>query len=223
MTIKILLVDDDKLTRDGVKANLMLSGLFTVVGEADNGADGLRLLETLQPDIVIFDISMPVMNGQSFATRILNKYPQQKRVVLTSSRHTLYLQMFLYLKVNGYLHKSITEPELRESLLGVMKGDIKISVNLDDDPDDSLGVKRQINQKANMLTPTERKILQALLVEGGTNEHLADYLQSSVKSVSFHLSNVYKKLGISSRNELIRDSAKWMMSLSMFNDMPDTI
>jgi len=213
---RILLVDDDRLTRNGTKVDLAVSGLFEVTGEAENGKDALKLIEALNPDLVLFDVRMPVMDGPHLAREIADRYPSLKRIVLTSFRDVFYLQLFLGYRVQGYMHKSCSEQELRQAILTVMKGGIAISPYLDDDPDDTLGVKRTINQKVLDLTNKERRALRALLMEGGTNKHLAELLQTTEKSVSFHLSNVYRKLEVERRGDLIKQTNKWLMILSQY-------
>lgn len=246
--IRVLLVDDDAQMRWQIRQHLELSEpratnpnpnrksellavasepsqplpvpVFTVVGEGTNGLEGLKLIGELSPNVVILDINMPNQGGVGLAQEILKLYPEQKRLVLSSNLNVIYAQMFLHLKVQGYLHKSCGASEVRSAVNAVMNGAIWLSSAIDPDPEDKEGTKRKIAGCIEKLTPTERRYLQALLIEGGSDSHLARYLKTSEHIAARCRARIYEVLGIKNRVELIMEALNWMLVLSRYPDAP---
>jgi DNA-binding NarL/FixJ family response regulator len=215
-TIRIILVDDHVVTRQGIKA-LLQSNAFSVIGEASDGAEGLRLVETLQPELVLLDIDMPIMRGDALCKAIRERFPHIKRVVLTYHREVSSLAKLLAVGANGYLPKNVSELELKQALKDVMGGRTIVSADLIEDLDSEH--LREYETAVAKLTKKERRVLRTLLTNPNlTNNSLANLLSVGAKTIEFHLSNTYGKLAAQNRADLIGESERWLVALSNFDD-----
>ncbi|BBD09999.1 response regulator [Desulfovibrio ferrophilus] len=197
----IFLVENHDLMRDGLRA-MFADSPWHVVGEADNGQDALRALEGCEPpDLLIVDLSMPIMPG----TRFVELYRQTNRttriLVLTAYAEEEYVYRALRAGANGYALKDSPMDELRHAIAVVLDGHGYLS------PQICSGViKGYINgnrddSDISLLTPRERDVLH-LVAEGMQNMQIANHLIISVKTVEKHKANLLRKLGMGSTAEL---------------------
>ena len=122
--VQILLVDDHQVLRSGLRALLNLEPDFDVVGEASNGIEAVKLAETLRPDIIVMDVSMPEMDGLKAAEEIQSLGLQSKIVILTVHADEQYLFQTLKAGASGYVHKSSADRELIEAIRTANRGDV---------------------------------------------------------------------------------------------------
>jgi DNA-binding NarL/FixJ family response regulator len=202
MTIRVLIADDHKLFRQGL-ISLMRTreDLVEVVGEAETGADGVRLAEQLQPDVILMDIYMPQGDGLQAAREIRQRFPKIAVVMLTSSESDNHLYEAVRLGAAGYLLKSLDAGELFGLLEGVMHGEaamtkamatrlLKDVARRSSDPDKGEEVL------------TERELAVLRLVAGGaSNVEIAEKLTISVNTVKSHLRSILDKLQLENRTQ----------------------
>ena len=191
--IKVLLVDDHAVVRDGIRARLESSADFAVVGEAVNGREALQQVEELQPDVVLMDISMPVMNGMDAARQLREKYPDTKVIILTMHEHKEYIQGVIRCGAQGYIIKDVSAQEMISAIKTVMNGETYYSscvsqMMYDDFNRSSGGGTDKLG-----LTQRQRTIL-ALVEQGMSSKAIANELNISVRTVEAHRHNIKIKL-----------------------------
>ena len=189
-------MEDHTLLRTGLRALLTQDPDFEVVGEAENGREGLRAAAALRPDVVLLDISMPGMNGIEAIGEIRRRSPGTRIIVLTIHKTDEYIDESLRAGANGYVLKDATQEELRTAIRTVMAGKTFLS------PDVSarvvtryLGGRQEAARTPNTLTQRERQVLK-LVAEGHNNRSIGEFLSLSVKTVEKHRSNLMRKLGL---------------------------
>ena len=121
--IKVLLVDDHAVVRDGIRARLESSADFEVVGEAVNGREAIQKTGDLNPDVVLMDISMPVMNGMDAARQLRSSFPDLKVIILTMHEHKEYIQGVIRCGAQGYIVKDVSAQEMISAIKTVMGGE----------------------------------------------------------------------------------------------------
>jgi DNA-binding NarL/FixJ family response regulator len=200
--IKVLLADDHKLVRAGIKSLLENSNGITVVGEASNGREAISLANELIPDIVFLDLAMPELNGLETAEKLNHELPSVKSVILSMYTDAEYIIQALRSGASGYLLKDSAPGELKKAIEVVMKDDIYISPSISSDIiNNFVAGRRKISQSdeivssREILTSRQREILQ-LIAEGNSTKMIADKLFISVKTVETHRAQLMKKLGI---------------------------
>lgn len=199
---RILLADDHVLIAHGVRATL--EEHFEIVGHAADGNTLVGAAETLRPDAIVLDISMPVLNGLEAAQRIRKILPSVKLVFLSQHRDPAYLRQALKIGASGYVLKSEVAGELRQALSAVMRGETFISPAFGEQVIASLWNRsREISNEAVELTGRQREILQ-LILEGRANKEIADCLHLSLKTVEFHRARLMNKLGARTAAELAK-------------------
>ncbi|NEP13210.1 MAG: response regulator transcription factor [Symploca sp. SIO2C1] len=199
--IRILLVDDQSLIRRGLKALLKLEDTLQVVGEADNGQAAIDLVETLQPDVILMDIRMPVMDGVAATREIYQRFPDTKVLVLTTFDDEQYLTQALQNGAAGYLLKDTPPEELAQAIQAVHKGYTHLGPGL------GKKVMAQIRNPApspppgwEELTPREQEILQ-LIATGASNREIAQELHITEKTVKNHVTNILSRLNLRDRTQ----------------------
>lgn len=202
--IKVLIVDDHAILRDGIRSLLESQEDILVVGEAENGAEAIEFVKRHALDIVLMDISMPQMNGLE-ATRFLHEhFPQTKVLILTQHDNLEYITPALQAGAAGYVLKRSGRRELLNALREVHEQGAFLAGR----------ITRELLQKysrdgahhrdvENHLTERERQVLQ-LIVDGKSNKEIAATLGISSKTVSVHRTNVMTKLDVQTTVELIR-------------------
>ncbi len=197
--IRVLLVDDHAVVRSGLGAVLMAYNDMSLVGEAANGEEAVRLCRSVKPDVVLMDLKMPVMDGVT-ATRLIHEsLPDIRIIALTSFGEKDLVEGALRAGATGYLLKTISAAELIAAVKGTMAGKTSLSPEAAQVLVQSL---KQPKSETPDLTEREREIL-ALMVEGLSNHDIAERLVVSQSTVKFHVSNVLSKLGATTRTEAV--------------------
>lgn len=205
MTVRILLVDDHKITRDGLRSMFEKLPDMEVVGEAESGRKAVKLTRELKPDIIIMDISMPDLNGIDATQQILVESPKIKVIALSMYSDRRYIIGMLKAGVSGYLLKSCAFDELANAVNTVVKNQSYISPQIADTVmlDYTRNLTIDDTSTVSALTPREREVLQ-LIAEGLTSTKIASRLFVSEKTVSTHRRQIMEKLNIYSVAELTK-------------------
>ena len=203
--IRVLLADDHTILRDGIRALLEDQADIEVIGEAEDGIATVKMTAQLQPDVVVMDIAMPLLNGLEATRQIKRDFSQVKVLILTMHENEEYIRQVLAAGALGYVLKDAAARDLLGAIRAVYQGEAVLSPAItrlviedylrwgDIRPPDS----------SNGLTSREREVLQ-LIAEGYTNKEIADILCLSVKTVQSHRTNLMGKLDLHDRGELIK-------------------
>jgi len=200
--IKILVVDDHAIMRDGIRALLGLHDDIEIVGEASEGNEAIEKAEELAPDVVVMDIAMPGMDGLEATRRITKKNPKVKVLVLSQHDNREYILSAIKAGVVGYVPKRALGLELVSAIRAVHQGDSYLY------PSAAAAVIRDylkgaVKEPYDRLTAREREILK-LIAEGHTSREIADKLFISLKTVLGHRTKIMEKLDLHNRSELIK-------------------
>ena len=200
MTIRVVLADDHQLVRQSLKALLEREG-FQVAGEASDGQEALRLVPNVSPDVAIFDISMPILNGLDAARELKKSSPRTKTILLTQHDEDQYVTEALRAGVRGYVLKNQAANDLVHAIQQVCRGEIYLS------PSISRTVVEAFLSKTSLptdpLTSRERQILQ-LIGEGKSSKEIAALLGISIKTAESHRTRLMRKLDIHELASLVR-------------------
>ncbi len=203
-TIKVLLVDDHTILRDGIKSLLETEDHIKVVGEAVNGEEALQKVEKLSPDVVLMDISMPKMNGIQATSQISEEYPDIKILILTMHDEEGYVQPIFQAGAAGYVVKRTATRELVSAIEGVVEGNTILHPSVTETLlAEGQGSDSDDGDMYDGLTERELEIL-TLIAEGLTNQEIADELYISIKTVQAHRANIMDKLGLNDRVALTK-------------------
>jgi DNA-binding NarL/FixJ family response regulator len=203
--IKVLVVDDHTIVRDGICALLALAADIEVVGEAANGSDALKLVEQLKPDVVLMDIAMPIMGGLEATRRISREFPRTRVLVLTQYDDNEYVFPVIEAGASGFISKAAASSELASGIRYVYQGDSFLSPSVARllIEDYQRGGRLVGHDPYNELTDRERDVLK-LVAEGHTTQEIANMLAISLKTVEGHRTSLMAKLGIHNRIELVK-------------------
>lgn len=202
--IKIMIVEDHTIVREGIRELLARNPSFEVVGEAEDGMEAIKLAPKVMPDIILMDISMPNLDGLSATKEIKKRYPNFKVLILTIHDSEEYIYQILKYGADGYVLKEAAYDELVSAIEAVMRGKKFLSPSISGEV-----INRYVRQPRpqknplDTLTQKEREIL-TLIAEGYKNKEMADKLFVSVKTIEFHRLNLMKKLDIHNQAALIR-------------------
>jgi len=200
--IRVLLGDDHALILDGIRASLQLQ--FEVVGQATDGKALVAAAERLRPDVVILDISMPLLNGFEAARQIREILPAAKMIFLSQHLNPAYLKHALRVGATGYVLKSGATEELQKAIHTVLRGKTYITPSFGEDVIARLWNRSgEVNEESEELTTRQREILQ-LIVEGRSSKEMADILHVSIKTIEFHRARIMNKLGVRTVAELTK-------------------
>ena len=203
MTTSILIADDHAVVRSGVRDFLDADSDLEVLGEAADGVETLRMADTLQPDVVLLDITMPPENGIKTARQLREQHPELLVVFLTMHEDESLLHEALGSGAVGYVIKRAEGPEIIRAIRAVARGDIYVHPAMTRallrKP---VTTEHRREPSAFKLTPRELEVLR-LLARGNTNRQIADLLHLSVRTVENHRANLMDKLGLTSRVELV--------------------
>ncbi len=200
--IRLLLVDDQALIRRGLRALLKPEPDLEIVGEAENGENAIERLKTIEADVILMDIRMPIMDGVAATDTIVKLYPTIKILILTTFDDTEYVSRALQAGAAGYLLKDTPAAELVQAIQLINKGYTQLSP----------GLAQKLIQKPNPvppasdfytepeLTPREQEILQ-LIAQGSSNREIAQKLYISEKTVKNHITNLLAHLGLRDRTQ----------------------
>jgi two-component system, NarL family, response regulator NreC len=205
VTIKVLLADDHKIVRDGLRTLLEKHADIAVLGEAEDGREALQLAGKLSPDVVVMDIAMPELNGIEATRQILSEHPGIKIVALSMHSDKRFVSEMLKAGASAYLLKDCAFEELIAAIRTIMKGKIYLSPGI-------AGVvladyirsdRKSEPSVFSQLSDREREVLQ-LMTEGKTTKEVAAQLNVSIKTVETHRTNIMTKLDIHSIAELTK-------------------
>ncbi len=204
--IRVLVVDDHTIVRDGISALLALAGDIEVVGEAVNGNEALKMAAKLEPDVVLMDIAMPIMGGLEATRRISKEFPKIKVLVITQHDDKEYVFPVIESGASGLISKAAASSELAVGIRAVHRGDSFLSPSvarlLVENYQQTAGDRVQ-QDPYNHLTEREREILK-LLAEGFSTQEIADMLVITRKTVEGHKTNLMGKLGIHNKIDLVK-------------------
>ncbi|MGJ3247361.1 MAG: response regulator [Elainellaceae cyanobacterium] len=201
--IRVLLVDDEEIVRYGLKTIIQPEATVIVVGEACNGREAIAQAEALNPDVILMDIGMPIMNGVRATGEILQSQPQVKILILTIHDDNQFLIEALQQGVAGYLLKNTPPADFIQIIQSTHKGYMQVGPSLGQQ------LSRQLkfpypHQRPNNLaqvTPREQEVLQ-LIAAGASNREIAQSLYITEKTVKNHVSNILNRLGLRDRTQL---------------------
>src|SRR6478609_7417816 len=206
---KILIADDHAMIRDGVKTLLKQNKDCQVVGEAVNGNEAIEKYETLKPDLVILDISMPDMNGMEAANTIIKNHPEARVIILSMYDDEDYISQCIEYGVKGFVVKSESGSELNYAIKSVLEGRNYFSQRVQEVivKKYTSGVKRKSKEPEVKLTSRELEIIK-LISEGLTSHQIADKLFISPRTVETHRANLMKKMDVKNSIELVKKVEK---------------
>jgi len=199
-TIRVLLVDDHAVVRSGLTKFLMVNKDLELVGEACDGAEALQMVPLHKPDVILMDLMMPGMDGITATREIHQKFPQVRVIALTSFSEQNMVQGALQAGAAGYLQKNVTAAELGNAIRSAYAGKMTLSPEAAQVLANSV-VQPQIS--GNSITDRERDVLRCI-VDGLNNNEIAEKLFISLGTVKFHVSNIFQKLGVDSRVEVVK-------------------
>ena len=199
---RVLIADDHSMVIDGLRA--LLEPEYEVVGAVNDGRAVLPEVRRLQPDVVVIDISMPLLNGLDCARQLRDSGCTTKILILTMHPDATLAQEALAAGASGYVLKSSPGSELKAALGDVLRGRIYLSAAVTRDMDEVMGRMTSIHQDVwARLTPRQREVLQ-LLAEGKSHKEVANVLNISVKTAEYHKYAILDKLGLKTNAELVQ-------------------
>ncbi len=200
MPIRIVLADDHVLVRQGLKS-LLEREQFQVVAEASDGQEAVRASESLHPDIVVIDISMPLLNGIEAVRELGRSCPKTKAILLTQHEEDQYIREALEAGAKGYVLKNQAASDLVHAIQQVSRGQFYLSPGISRAVVEAYRTKA--DSPADPLTGRERQVLQ-LIAEGKSTKDAASLLGISVKTAESHRMNLMQKLDIHETASLVR-------------------
>jgi len=205
MSVRILLADDHRIMREGLRSLLEKQPGMEVIAEADNGRTTVQLSRKLKPDVVIMDIAMPDLNGIEATRQIVTETPGVKVTALSMLSDTKFVREMLSAGASGYLLKDSAFEELGDALHTVMKNQTYLSPKITSlVVKDYLGtISTKDSSVSPALTNREREIIQ-LFAEGKTTKEIASSLYLSIKTIETHRKKIMDKLGFRSIAELTK-------------------
>jgi len=192
--IRIMLVDDHGVVRSGLGAFLSVNPDMELVGEAENGEQAVVRAGLLNPDVILMDLMMPVMDGVTAIQTIKQQHPRIQIIALTSFQEDELVQNALKAGAVGYLMKNVTARELAAAIKAARDGKMTLST----EAAQALVRVTQQAKETDALTEREHEVLK-LMVEGLNNAEIAERLVISLSTVKYHISNILMKLGVDNR------------------------
>ena len=200
MALRIVLADDHCIVRQGIRALLEGAG-FEVVGEAADGQEAIRLVDTLEPDVVVLDLIMPTLNGLDAGRQILQRSPGLPILLLTMHTEEHHVAAALRAGIKAYLLKTQAAEDLVRAIREVMRGHVFLSAAVSRVVVE--GYVSGVPAPGDSLAPRERQVLQ-LVAEGNTSKEIAVLLGLSVKTVDSYRARVMEKVGVHETASLVR-------------------
>ena len=198
MAIRVLIADDHRVVREGLRMLLERDPELTVVGEASDGAEAVELARQLHPEVVLMDLLMPGMDGIAAISAIRKELPETEVVALTSVLESAAVVSAVRAGAIGYLFKDIHAPELRRAIKAAAAGQVQLT------PQASAYLMREVRapETTETLTEREREVLH-LLVQGHSNKGIAQDLQIAEDTVKTHVKHIMAKLAVQSRTQAV--------------------
>ncbi|WP_088104286.1 response regulator [Halalkalibacter urbisdiaboli] len=221
-TIRIVLIDDHQLFREGVKRILAMEEGFQVVADGEDGSEALQLVTEHRPDVILMDINMPKMNGVEATRELIKAYPKVKVLILSIHDDETYVTHVLKTGASGYLLKEMDADALIEAVKVVASGGAyihpKVTHNLikeyrrlateDDRHEESIGYREvEYRKPLHILTRRECEVLQ-LMTDGQSNRAIGESLFISEKTVKNHVSNILQKMNVNDRTQAVVEAIK---------------
>ena len=200
MSIKVMLVDDHALIREGIKQLLEFDGSIEVIEQASDGIECLEKLKTVRPDILLLDINMPKMNGIEVLEALKAKKDPVKVLILTVHSEVEYRVKAVDIGANGYILKDSGSVELKQAIMDIINNDSYIQPSLIPALNSRLINRDMDKEKLKSLTKREVEIL-AQVASGMFNKEIANNLGISERTVKNHISNIFKKIDVSDRTQ----------------------
>ena len=200
MAVKIMIADDHSMIREGLKNLLELDGDIQVISEAVDGEDCLDKLQVVKPDVLLLDINMPKKNGLEVLKSLKSKRSKLKVLVLTVHNEIEYLMKAVDIGVNGYVLKDSESAELKKAIFTVAEGETYIQPSLIPALNAKMIETNKDAEKIKSLTKRELDVLKLLAV-GIFNKEVGKRLEISERTVKNHVSNIFKKLGVTDRTQ----------------------
>jgi DNA-binding NarL/FixJ family response regulator len=198
--LRVLLADDHRVMRDGLRMLVNQQDNMEVVGEADNGLAALSLMETLRPDVVVMDISMPELNGLKATERLKQLRPDAKILILTRHADSGYVKQLMRSGASGYVLKQSASEELVRAILRVARGQMYLDPVIAEHAVGAAGAGA--TPAAAALSKREEEVLR-LLAWGMLSKEIAERLTISIKTVETHKANAMNKMGMKSRVDVV--------------------
>ena len=198
MAIRIVITDDHAVVRQGLRMFLELDPELEVIGEAANGAEAVELARSLQPDVVLMDLLMPVMDGITAIGALRAETPDVEVIALTSVLEDASVVGAVRAGATGYLLKDTNADELRRAVKAAASGQVQLS------PEAAIRLMREVRapEQPDALTERETDVLR-LMAEGQANKEIARNLAIGEKTVKTHVSSILSKLGVQSRTQAV--------------------
>ena len=204
--IKLLIVDDHAIVREGLKSLIELEADIRVVGEASSSGDCFDQLERCRPHAIIMDLKMPGISGWEATRTIKNKYPHIKVILLTNYDDEEYVREAVKVRVDAYVLKDIKKGDLARIIRMVHQGKAYIDPGVMRKAFPQIDRQEISNEKSALRLGLSRRELQILelIVEGKSNKEIAETIYLSLDTVKSHMKNVYQKLGVHSRSQAVK-------------------
>lgn len=213
MCVKVMIADDHKMIREGLKQLIELEGDMEVIEEAENGLDCIEKLKVNKPEILLLDINMPKMNGIQTLEKIKEEKMDLKVLILTVHSEVEYLLKAVDIGVDGYILKDADSTELRKAIFSIMEGNNYIQSSLIPLLNSKMIARNLDSEKIKLLTKRELQILMNV-ASGMSNKEIGDKLKISERTVKNHISSVFKKIEVSDRTQAavfaIRNNLIWV-------------
>jgi two-component system response regulator NreC len=205
-TISIFLADDHTIVRQGLAKLIEAEPNLKVIGEAENGRQAVSKVERLNPDIVIMDIAMPLLNGIEATRQIKKLSPQTKVIILSMHSHDRYISELISIGASGYLLKDSTGGEIVKAISAAMKGDVYLSPSISRRVVENYLTLKKTSSREDLYTKLsnrEREVFQ-MIAEGHSTKKISDILCVSPSTVKTHRANIMEKLQIDNISQLIQ-------------------
>ncbi len=208
--IRLLLVDDQGIIREGLRSLLETKPDLTIIGEAENGKAAVELALSLQPDVVLMDVRMPIMDGVAATRALTAQAPDIKVLVLTTFDDDEYVTQALRCGAKGYLLKDTPSTELADAIRAIHRGYTQFGPGLMEKAFSSAPVVEEPPEAFTQLTPREQEVLQ-LIATGCSNREIAEKLYISERTVKNHVNSVLRRLNLRDRTQVAILAAKWSL------------
>lgn len=205
MSLTILLVDDHTIVREGLRAVLKTEPDFQLLGEAADGAEALRLVERLHPEVLVLDLMLPGLNGFDVARQVLKRSPKTRIVILSMHSDVAYVREALRAGACAYVLKDASSAQLIKAIRAAGAGQRYLCPPLDEQAVDAYAQRAEGKtfDPHETLTMREREILH-LTAEGNSGMEISARLHISPRTVESHRANLMRKLGVRNQRELVR-------------------
>jgi DNA-binding NarL/FixJ family response regulator len=203
MPVKLVLIDDHPIVRQGLRNLLQTEPAFAITGEADDGIAGVDLVLRVKPDVLIVDLMMPGLNGLDLIKQVLKSQPKLRILVLSMQSADSYVVEALNCGAAGYVLKETGPSEIIQAIHKVIAGEKYLSPKVAERVLNVSTGTRKVTDPYETLTPREREILH-LIIDGNTNTKIAKRLVLSPRTVELHRSRIMKKLDLHNQTDIFR-------------------